>query len=91
MAGIVATVEIEKLKPVLFHIMSPLAREMSTTEVSNAPLRQLAKEVATMIKKKISLEEYTRLLSQAQQRLDTRRSERKKARLQQVHFKLINE
>lgn len=90
MAGIIATIEIEKLKPILFHIMSPLVREMSTTDESNAPLRQLAKEVATMIKKKTSLEEYSRLLSHAQQRLDTRRTERKRARLQQVNENSID-
>lgn len=86
MAGVVATIEFDKLKPILFHFMSPLVREMATIEESNAPLRQLAKGVATMIKKKLGVEEYTGLLSKAQRRLDTRRAEKKKVRLQQVNI-----
>jgi U3 small nucleolar RNA-associated protein 20 len=85
MAGVIATIEIDSLKPILFHFMSPLVREMATIEESNAPLRQLAKEVATMIKKKINIEDYTRLLSQTQQKLDTKRAERRKIRSQQVN------
>lgn len=81
--GVVATVPMAYLKPVLFQIMSPLVREMSTTEESNAPLRQLAKEVATMIKKLLGNDEYARLLVKVQQKLDTRRTERKKIRTQQ--------
>lgn len=69
--------------------MSPLVREMSTTEESNAPLRQLAKEVATMIKKKTSLEEYTRLLREAQKKLDENRTKKKIHRMQQVHINLL--
>lgn len=88
MAGVIATIDIESLKPILFHFMSPLVREMASIEESNAPLRQLAKEVATMIKKKTDVEEYARLLSKAQQRLDTRRAERKKVRTQQVCMNL---
>ncbi|XP_015598459.1 small subunit processome component 20 homolog [Cephus cinctus] len=82
-AGVVATIPIEYLKPVLFNIMSPLVREMSTIEESNAPLRQLAKEVATMIKKRLGSEDYTRILSNVQKKLDTRRAEKKKTRTQQ--------
>lgn len=84
MAGVIATIDIDLLRPILFHFMSPLVREMETKEESNAPLRQLAKEVATMIKKKTSIEEYTELLSQAQRQLDSRRAEKKKVRSQQV-------
>ena len=69
--------------------MSPLAREMATIEESNAPLRQLAKEVATMIKKKTDAEEYARLLSQAQKRLNIRRAERRRTRVQQVYIATI--
>lgn len=64
--------------------MSPLVREMSTTEESNAPLRQLAKEVASMIKKQIGIEEYARLLNKVQQKLDSKKTERRKIRKQQV-------
>lgn len=79
-----ATVPAENLNPVLFHLMSPLVREMATTEESNAPLRHLAKDVATMIKKSLGSEEYTRLLSKVQQQLDTKRAEKKKLRTQEV-------
>ena len=85
-AGILSTVPIDYLKPILFHLMGPLAREMSTIEVSNAPLRQLSKEVASIIKKNIGPDDYTKLLSRAQTRLDVRRAERKKIRSQQVNI-----
>lgn len=83
-AGIVAMIPIQILQPLLFHLMSPLVREMITTEESNAPLRQLAKEVSGMIKKKMDREEYVKLLSTIQQKIDTRKAERKKSRKQQV-------
>lgn len=83
-AGIVATIPIEELNALLFNLMSPLVREMSTTEESNAPLRQLAKEVASMIKKQIGIEEYARLLNKVQQKLDSKKTERRKIRKQQV-------
>ncbi|XP_046606050.1 small subunit processome component 20 homolog [Neodiprion virginianus] len=82
-AGVVATISVENLNPVLFHLMSPLVREMTTTEESNAPLRHLAKDVATMIKKSLGSEEYMKLLSKVQQKLDTKRAEQKKSRTQE--------
>ncbi|KAI4482212.1 hypothetical protein M0804_008763 [Polistes exclamans] len=82
-AGIVATIPIGELNSILFNLMSPLVREMSTIEESNAPLRQLAKEVATTIKKQIGAEEYARLLSNVQQKLDSKKTERRKIRKQQ--------
>ena len=72
------------LQPLLFHLMSPLVREMTTSDESNAPLRQLAKEVSGMIKKQMDREEYVKLLSKIQQKIDTRKAERKKSRKQQV-------
>ena len=83
-AGIVASIPIEILRPMLFHLMSPLVREMTSTEESNAPLRQLAKEVSVMIKKNLDKEEYIQFLSQIQQKINTRKSERKKLRKHQV-------
>ncbi|KAL2713487.1 small subunit processome component 20 [Vespula squamosa] len=82
-AGIVATIPIQELNTLLFNLMSPLVREMTTTEESNAPLRQLAKEVASMIKKQIGIEEYARLLSKVQQKIDSKKTERRKIRKQQ--------
>lgn len=65
--------------------MSPLVREIATTEETNAELlRRLAKEVAAMIKKSIGNEEYTKLLNRVQQKFDIKRAERRKVRTQQV-------
>ncbi|XP_051172265.1 small subunit processome component 20 homolog [Leptopilina boulardi] len=83
-AGIVSTIPMDILRPLLFNLLSPLVREMATTEESNAPLRQLAKEVSVMIKKRLDSEEYIQLLSKVQQKIDTRKTERKKIRKQQV-------
>ncbi|XP_012535697.1 small subunit processome component 20 homolog [Monomorium pharaonis] len=82
-AGVVTTVPMEYLNVILFNIMSPLVREMSTTEETNAELRQLAKEVAAMIKKSIGNEDYVKLLNRVQQKLNVKKAERKKARAQQ--------
>ncbi|XP_057326946.1 small subunit processome component 20 homolog [Microplitis mediator] len=82
--GVVRTIPIEPfLKPMLFQIMSPLVREMLTTEESNAPLRQLSKEVGTMIKKNIGDVEYGLLLGKVQQKLEIKKAERKKNYTQQ--------
>lgn len=61
---------------------APLVREMTTTEESNAPLRQLAKEVANIIKKKVGHEEYVKTVSQIQMQLNVKRAERKRERKQ---------
>jgi len=89
-AGIVTTVPMEYLNTILFNIMSPLVREMATTEETNVELRQLAKEVATMIKKSIGNEEYVKLLNRVQQKLDIKKAERKKVRAQQVNLFYIS-
>ncbi|XP_043461043.1 small subunit processome component 20 homolog [Leptopilina heterotoma] len=83
-AGIVSTIPMDILRPLLFNLLSPLVREMATTEESNAPLRQLAKEISVMIKKRLDSEEYIQLLSKVQQKIDSRKTERKKIRKQQV-------
>lgn len=76
----------EYLNVVLFNIMSPIVREISTTEEKNTILRRLAKEASVMIKKRLDSEEYTRLLSRIQQNLDIKKAERKMMRTQQVNF-----
>ncbi|XP_067207673.1 small subunit processome component 20 homolog isoform X2 [Linepithema humile] len=81
-AGIVATVPMEHLNVILFNIMSPLVREIATEE-TNVELRRLGKEVTSMIKKSIGNEEYAKLLSRVQQKLDIKRAERKRIRVQQ--------
>ncbi|XP_017792054.1 PREDICTED: small subunit processome component 20 homolog [Habropoda laboriosa] len=82
-AGVVATISMEYLNVALFNIMSPIVREISLTEDKNVALRRLAKEAATMIKKRLGIEEYNRLLSKIQQKLDIKKAERKKIRTQQ--------
>lgn len=90
-AGIVATVPMECLNGILFSIMSPLVREMAMTEeTTNTELRRLAKEVASMIRKSVGSEEYAKLLNRVQQKLDTKRTERRKQRAQQVSFILAS-
>ncbi|CAH2002387.1 unnamed protein product [Acanthoscelides obtectus] len=81
-AGVITALDMEKVRPVLHHLMAPLVRELITTEEKNAPLRQLAKEVTNMLKKKIGMEEYTQVLSKLQQNLSVKRAERKRARTQ---------
>lgn len=81
-AGVAVALDMDKLSPVLHHLLGPLVREMITTEEKNAPLRQLAKEVSNIIKKKIGMEQYTNLLSKLQETLSVKRAERKRARTQ---------
>ncbi|KAL0099682.1 hypothetical protein PUN28_019823 [Cardiocondyla obscurior] len=82
-AGIVTAVPMEYLNSILFNLMSPLVREMTTTEEANVELRRLAKEVAAMIKKSIGNEEYVKILNRVQQKLDIKKAERRKVRVQQ--------
>lgn len=81
-AGIVSTIELDKIKEVLHNLLAPLVREMITTEESNAPLRQLAKEVGGIIKKKIGHEDYITATSKLQMHLNVKRAERKRGRTQ---------
>lgn len=81
-AGVVTALDIENIRPVVNHLLAPLVREMITTEEQNAPLRQLAKEVANHLKKKLGIEEYTRILQKLQQNLTVKRAERKRGRTQ---------
>lgn len=81
-AGVVTALDAEAFRPVIPQLLAPLVREMITTEEKNAPLRQLAKEVANHLKKKIGMDEYTETLQKLQQNLNSRRAERKRVRLQ---------
>ncbi|KAJ8935872.1 hypothetical protein NQ318_019456 [Aromia moschata] len=81
-AGVGTALEVDSILPVLHHMLAPLVREMITVEEKNAPLRQLAKEVANLLKKKVGVEEYTKTLSKLQQTLSVKRAERKRARTQ---------
>ncbi|CAH0545672.1 unnamed protein product [Brassicogethes aeneus] len=81
-AGVATALELDRLKPILHHLMAPLVREMITVEEKNSPLRQLSKEVANLIKKRIGMEQYTKTLTQLQQSLSVKRAERKRVRTQ---------
>lgn len=81
-AGVVTALDAETFRPVIPQLLAPLVREMVTTEEKNAPLRQLAKEVANHLKKKIGMDEYTETLQKLQQNLNVKRAERKRVRSQ---------
>lgn len=81
-AGVVTALDVEKISPVLHHLLGPLVREMITTDEKNAALRQLAKEVSNIIKKKLGMEKYTKTLSKLEETISVKRAERKRARTQ---------
>lgn len=81
-AAIFTALDFENLESFLDHLLVPLVREMMTAEESNAPLRQLSKEVGKLIKKKIGLEEYTKRLSKLQQHITIKRADRKRVQAQ---------
>ncbi|PSN56059.1 hypothetical protein C0J52_11812, partial [Blattella germanica] len=62
----------EGLPPVAYQLLSPLARELNSNNESDSgkQLSQLARQVASLIKKKIGMETYTRHLSRLQTNLD---------------------
>jgi len=84
-AGIVIKIPMEYLHAILFSIMSPLVREITITGGTNVELCQVAKEVVSLIKKALGNEQYIKLLNRVQQKLDIKKTERKKARTQQVN------
>ncbi|XP_044750615.1 small subunit processome component 20 homolog [Coccinella septempunctata] len=81
-AAITTVLEVDKLLPILHHLMAPLVREMLMIGEKNTFLRQLSKEVGNKIKKKIGLETYTETLNKLQQTLSAKRAERKRSRNQ---------
>lgn len=80
--GVGTVLDLDKIKAILHHLLAPLVREMVTTEESNAPLRQLAKEVANILKNRVGLDMYSAVLSKVQQQLSIRRAERKRTKRQ---------
>lgn len=81
-AGIVTLIDAEKIKQILHHLLAPIVRELGTTEESNSELRQLAKEVGNLLKKKVGTELYISTMSKLQTQLNVRRAERKRERVQ---------
>lgn len=81
-AGISTALDVENIKKVVNHLLAPLVREMITIEESNAPLRQLSKQVANIIKNRLGMEEYVERLAKLQQHLSVKRAERKRTRNQ---------
>lgn len=80
--GVATILDKSKIQTVLHHLLAPLVREMLTTDESNAPLRQLANQVAKMLKKRVERETYTAMLNKLQQQLAVRRAERKRTKRQ---------
>lgn len=80
--GIGTALNIDKIKAVLHHLLAPLIRELLTTEESNAPLRQLAKHVANLLKKRVGLETYTDIMSKVEHQISVKRAERKRTKRQ---------
>jgi hypothetical protein len=78
------------LPPLAHQLLAPLSRELVRTDESDSgkELCQLAKEVSDLIKKKLGMEAYTRLLSRLQINLAARRADRKKLRAQEVSWVL---
>ncbi|KAL1130995.1 hypothetical protein AAG570_012235 [Ranatra chinensis] len=84
----------DELTSIVYHLMSPLVREINSVDESSSNLRQVAKEAANYIKKKIGSEEYNTLVLNLTTKLDIKRSERRNQRAQLVSclycIKLIN-
>ncbi|KAF5307845.1 hypothetical protein FQR65_LT18317 [Abscondita terminalis] len=81
-AAVVTVLDLPAVVSVLHHLLAPLARELATNDEGNATLRQLAKEVGTMLKNRVGMELYTNALSKVEQRVEVKRSERKRERTQ---------
>lgn len=81
-AGVVTILDLKNLEKTLHHLLAPLVREMVSTEETNSAIRQLAKDVSILIKKKIGIEKYTDILSKLEQQLSVKRAERKRSRNQ---------
>lgn len=81
-AGVCTALELDNILPIIHHLISPLVRELTTTEEKNAPLRHLAKEVSSLIKAKVGVDVYGNVLLKQQQSLSIKRAERKRSRTQ---------
>lgn len=81
-AAVSTILDLENLTTIFSHLLAPLVREMITTEETNAPLRQLSKEVSALLKNRVGVETYTKTLSSLQQHLSVKRAERKRSRTQ---------
>ncbi|XP_031356227.1 small subunit processome component 20 homolog [Photinus pyralis] len=80
-AAVVSVLEDDAVSSVAHHLLAPLAREMRTAD-TDAALKQLAKEVSTMLKNKLGIETYTSILAAIEQSADVRKAERKRERAQ---------
>lgn len=81
-AGVCTVLDRTKIRPVLHHLLAPLVRELLIKEESNVELRNLAKEVCTLIKQHVGQNYYSKVLSIVQQQLSVKRAERKRIRSQ---------
>lgn len=80
-AGVVTVIDIKNLLNILHHLLAPVVREM-VTEENYVSIKHLSKEISNLIKKKIGVEKYTEVLSRLEQKLLTKRTERKRLRNQ---------
>lgn len=79
--------EKDKLSPVvLHHLLAPIVRETTIADESRAEILSVAKDVANIIKKKMGMEDYARLVSKLQAQFTVKRAERKKQRTREVKF-----
>ncbi|XP_039300954.1 small subunit processome component 20 homolog, partial [Nilaparvata lugens] len=93
-AAIALKLDKEALQPILNHMLAPLVRELNVADDGGGSgggsgggnggvdLRQIAKEAAVYVRRKIGAEDYNRLVANLTTRLDVRRAERKKERAQ---------
>lgn len=81
-AGVCTVLDGTKIRPVLHHLLAPLVRELLIKEERNAQLRNLAKEVCTLIKQHVGQNYYSRVLSMVEQQFSVKKAERKRVRSQ---------
>ncbi|XP_017786283.1 PREDICTED: small subunit processome component 20 homolog [Nicrophorus vespilloides] len=76
--GIVTVMDFEVYKPIMFHLMAPLVRELTTSSNNTVVLRRLAKDVAKIIKNRVGIDVYTEYFSQINQKLEIKKSTKKR-------------
>ncbi|RZF48294.1 hypothetical protein LSTR_LSTR010257 [Laodelphax striatellus] len=89
-AAIALKLDKAALQPILNHMLAPLVRELNVVDEGSgggsgdpkSTLKQIAKEAAVYVKRKIGADEYNRLVANLTTRLDVRRAERRKERAQ---------
>lgn len=81
----------DELQTIALSALTPLVREMGTTEEKYAEIRQIATEAANYYKKRLGNEVYLKTIATLQQRQDVRRANRKRERAQGVSIVVCSE